>query len=548
MTPSNTKDKIRFYEWLAVPIFVMVSTCCLAIPINFHHFDVDEYHHLAVVRELMAHPFSPGNPHVVSQEPSRYFSPHLWILCVLGRLLDLAPEIVLGLAGTIATGLYLIAIYFIGLRLHPSKFAPLLFLLFCSFAWGAGTITYVGFYNLSSLPHSATYPASFSFALALLGYLLFLKVLEQNALPLWKIPCLIVFVAVLALSHPLTGLFGLGLIGCVIAFGPASSFLLRVKLLALWACGVGLATLWPLYSYVDLFLLSANDSNWEAGWFEGKPFWFGFFLLGSACIGFLSIPAYLRSREHRHIAIALLVLLAGFFYGWSTEHAIAHRLIPFIGIFLHMGMTTVVLETYPAYRRMAPIEQKTIKALVLTIALYLLLVPLFSILKKFELTNAPPYVLSGEESLPVNYLDLAKCLARSVADKDAVAIADEAIIFPVQAVGIKAASMPRPLPFVHDLKERQTAEAVFFAPESTPEERREAARKYGATIAVYSRETDPEVAAKIDALGPKEIFYRYLFMVRLNADREYRPQVTFWSETCKKIPLDAHRDENFEWK
>lgn len=548
MISSSEKDKPRFYEWLAVPIFVMVALCSLFTPISLHHEMTDYYHHLAVVHELMARPFSPGSPHVLSDEPSRYFSPHLWVLCLLGKLFLLSPETVLGLAGTAAIGLYLWGIYGIGKRLHPSPFAPLLLLAFCSFAWGFPFITFVSFHNLSSLVHNATYPSTFSLGLALLGYVLFLKVLEQNRLPLWKIPFLALFIATLALSHPLTGLFGLGLTGCVIAFGPASSFLLRVKLLAIWACGVGLATLWPLYSYVDLFLLSADDPDWEADWFKDAPFWLIFSILGPACVGFLAIPRYLRSREYRPLALSLIVLLSGFFYGWSIENSIAHRLIPFVAIFLHMGMTTMAFRLYPAYAELGKESKHIIKYGTLTVAMLLVMIQAMMVSLKFSLTYLNPYALYANEDLPVNYLNLAKCIKASIGKDDAVVMAFGRSVFPIQGTGTKAASMPLPLTFVHDLKDRQADEAVFFGLDTTREERLEIARKYGAAFAVYGRDLAPEIAEKIDALGPKEIFYRHMFMVRLDAEKERRPKTTFWSEDCKTIPLDAHRDENLEWK
>src|SRR5690606_20596782 len=70
---------------VALAVVVAISALHLFHPINIVSYDRDVWHHIAVLNALLDSPFHAGNPHIVSDVPSRSYMPWYVALAVLGR-------------------------------------------------------------------------------------------------------------------------------------------------------------------------------------------------------------------------------------------------------------------------------------------------------------------------------------------------------------------------------------------------------------------------------------------------------------------------------
>src|SRR5690606_42143615 len=72
----RSSDLKGIYIWLCVIYFAVIIGYYLFDPFGFEHPGRDTWHHLAVLKELMASPFHPSNPHIPTGEPSRRSEEH----------------------------------------------------------------------------------------------------------------------------------------------------------------------------------------------------------------------------------------------------------------------------------------------------------------------------------------------------------------------------------------------------------------------------------------------------------------------------------------
>jgi hypothetical protein len=216
----------------------------------------DFFEHAAVIRELAAHPLHPGHPQVPVAAPHPFYSPYAWLLGLATRISGASPLTVLAVAGIGNLGLLLVGLRrFVGLfapsgQEEAATFYSLVFLLLLwGSAWG-----FSGFFHLGVFGVVLPYPSTFAAGLSMATLRLHADTLRKpdgaaSWLPRAGVGAA---VSVVLLTHPLTFLFlvcGLGAV--TLAF--ARRIVHEVAILAgIGLAGVGLATLWPLYPFLDL--------------------------------------------------------------------------------------------------------------------------------------------------------------------------------------------------------------------------------------------------------------------------------------------------------
>ena len=145
MVQPNTRSYLQLPADKALRLFTWtVLVLCLPIlywsfienPVGEYFVSTDYWHHLATVRSLLANPFSPANPFVVSDDPTRTFTPEYVGLSLLGMIWRATPEGILALAASLATVLCILGTVLFCKSYFEDRNAILPFFVTTLFVWG----------------------------------------------------------------------------------------------------------------------------------------------------------------------------------------------------------------------------------------------------------------------------------------------------------------------------------------------------------------------------------------------------------------------------
>ena len=177
--------KLGLHQFSPGFCYILTSAALFAVWLGFYlfnplGFDIpgrDTWHHAAVLRELMDAPFAPSNPHIPTDEPSRYFTPVAVLAALVGRVAGVSAYQLFGYVGA-ATCVGLIAgCWVFARRYYSSPWAPLILLLTLLFAWGA-QVGHTGLHTYATILGSAAYPATIALVLGLFTWATALRGLE----------------------------------------------------------------------------------------------------------------------------------------------------------------------------------------------------------------------------------------------------------------------------------------------------------------------------------------------------------------------------------
>src|SRR6185503_11157076 len=150
------------FTFVAAVIVIAISWVHLFHPVNIVSYDRDVWHHTAVLNALLESPFHAGNPHVVSEVPSRSYMPWYVGLALLGRSLGLNAQQLLGISAALSMATLMIGIHLFSRAYFSHRWAPLVLLLIMFGTW-AGPINHTGFHTFSTMVFSASYPFAIVF-------------------------------------------------------------------------------------------------------------------------------------------------------------------------------------------------------------------------------------------------------------------------------------------------------------------------------------------------------------------------------------------------
>lgn len=225
--------------------------------------------YLAGLAELARDPWHPRHEAMpVSGAYSAAYTPFLLGLAGVARLTGSSPLQALRFAAVLNLLLYVLAVlsFFRAFSRSPRSLVPPVVFLLCSallrdrmFIWSSDT-------SAASLRFVAAYPSTFAWALALFALTLTKRLLEAESRHLLRAAGLALLIALLYLSHALTGSFVLVSVG---ALALSTGRLERPQLAVLLAFAGAflLALSWPYY---DLLGHRAYLSTEEHAPFAGK--------------------------------------------------------------------------------------------------------------------------------------------------------------------------------------------------------------------------------------------------------------------------------------
>lgn len=477
--------------------FVVVTALLLGPWLGFYLFDPfgydsplrDAWHHVAVLRELMAHPFAPSNPHIPTAEGSRYFTPINILAALVGRGLMLSPYKLFDCMGAAALVGLAGGCWSFGRRYFGSPWAPLLMLLSIMFAWGIST-SHAGFHNYATWVASAAYPSSIALVLGLFFWSLLLDALKRMSVLV--LVGLAVFSAVIFLTHQLSGAFMIAGAGTFTLFHPTAS--VRDKALCLAATGAGcLATLaWPYFSVFDV-LASTTDDRWLSAFPEQNKLSTA---MKAACIPLAGIIGFRNpsGKIRWELAVPAAVFVLAYALMETMGNPIAHRIPPAFILFCQLGIVWAILD-----RGEVLVGSRDRRGIMAAGAVLLIGAPIFVSV----VSRASEFEYREESG---STLELAEGIA-AVLPAHSVSFADDWIVYPLQSTGSRVVSIPRPEPAAPSLEARQAATDRFFDERTDQAERRKLIERWGATDVVFvpSRVT-PFLAGEFRTLGPSRTF------------------------------------------
>lgn len=477
-----------------------VSFVNLFDPINIYSYSRDVWHHMATLGALMDSPLDPANPHVVSDAPSRTFTPWFWLIAVLGKTLGLAPLKALGMSALLNMGLLAAGVWLFARAYFPHRWAPPLLLAVMLGAWTLN-FGWAGFYNFTTLVYSAGYPFATVLALGFFAWWAALKALAAARPGKW-LAVIGLAAAVSFATHQLQAGLTLGGIGVFALFRGEAAFRRRIEILAAAGLGLAASMLWPFYNPLALVRYAALPGWNTAEVWDNPSFYLA--MTGISALGVLGFYDWERRRPRFELVVGGLGLAFAFGGGQLLGVALSHRFFPFLMLFLHLGLTWLLLSR-GAFRG-AGLGRYLARVGhgVLAVAVGLL----FAYNMALGVTNHRVYkqfsrgeiTVEGKHREP-GILEAAREVV-AITGKDAVILGYQEAAYPPQALGVRVVSIPRPFPLTPDMAERQAAAFGFFQPQTTRREREAIIARYNATHILYRNwEVDPRAAGALAAFG-----------------------------------------------
>lgn len=118
----------------------------------------DSWIHLGTIAEVVARPLDPREPLTGEAVNFPYYSPWAMVLGWTARLTSVGPGVVLAVAGTISTVLFLLALYALVRRLTRHAWAPVIALLTLLLVHGTQQFFWSGFVSLNTFSVGSTWP------------------------------------------------------------------------------------------------------------------------------------------------------------------------------------------------------------------------------------------------------------------------------------------------------------------------------------------------------------------------------------------------------
>jgi hypothetical protein len=411
----------------------------------------DFWEHAAVVRELAARPFAPGNPVVRSDAPHQFYSPYSLALGLIARVSGAEPTRVLAAAGPANLALLLVGlIALVRACCRDGDRAAFYAILSVLVLWGRDPWQWSSFVHLGAIGTTMPYPSTFALGLMLLG--LAAHAGPSPSPPRWV--ALAVLGALIVITHPPTALpFFVGL--AAIELGrPVVTVRALGALTATVAAAVVLALLWPYYSVADLVGTYSADfaaRNWRLYQRIASRTW-PILLLAP-----LAFAVRLRRSWRDPLVLCACVLAGTYAYGWATRSWGLGRNISFFAIAVQVGAGELAARVERAVASRSVSLAGVVPVLALAAALVL-----------------PPFVGPTLSRCDPRRPDIVPDLAflREHVGPDDVVMADVANGWRVPAFAGKLVGSHRLSPWVLDHAARLADTRRFFAATTPTAERR----------------------------------------------------------------------------
>ncbi len=448
----------------------------------------DFWEHAAVLHALIASPFHPQNPHLLSTASSPRFGPQFLLTALITRVVHGDALFGMSLVTTLNAALLVIGIYWFFTSYFRERWAPVYAILVMITgwwdAWGFSNV-----YQLHVLSSVEGYPSATALGSCLCAFALCLRILRNRTPRLLEGGILVALWAVIVIVHPLTAVLGLAGMGLLTISERAADFRGRALIYGALVLGLLLAQVWPYFSVWQTVVggggqevASARPGHRLQEFYN----WGGIAnALGLALAAIAFLPYFLLKRERWFVGLGALSMLLPFVVNIYRELPLGHRFILLAVFFLHVGVVWLLLVLTPGTAQAAKFLDRPWRVW-LTRAIVLSGLAVF-LVHNIQLTKAEcfddPHVVRGQES---PYVRLARAVARGAKEGSVVAC-DAMLGWPIPAFGPKVMTLYHGNPLVLDEPQRALALRHFLGSPLSDADRNEIITRYGITHVLVTR-------------------------------------------------------------
>jgi hypothetical protein len=308
-----------------------VLTCAAALVLLPLPWQIDLGIHAATLQRWLRDSTPDVHPLIGVATQSPYYSPYMGAWTLVGHLFDLSVLRILRLAGLVNVVIMIGGLWYAVRGLTTRPWAPVLAVITCGVLWGVQTLSWSGFFSVTTVIYSMPFPSFFATAVGLWLWGIVLRCGRARRVGGGQAAVVAVLGAVIVLSHQFTAVGIAVLAGCAVLAPLLRSGWLpgdRVRYLIMWllsaVAAAVLCLLWPFYSITDLFG-SASGFDERSRYIYRAP-------LVDFCLLLLALPAVVVRARRRGpadpvvLAVAVVIVIA--VVGGLTDQFWLGRLIP----------------------------------------------------------------------------------------------------------------------------------------------------------------------------------------------------------------------------
>lgn len=457
--PTPGGSWVNRHRYAALSAVVLVLTVVQTLN---GQWSSDMWEHVAVVRELIARPFDPQHPQLLTDAPHPGFSPYSVVLGMVGNGLGVSALTVLSWAAVVNVGLLLAALGALVREVTGNARAAFWALLFVLLLWGVGPYRYSGFFGLNSIGFVAPYPSTFATAVAFATLLAAIRF--GRGAGWWCLAVVAVGAAVVLLVHPLTAPW----LGVALVLVAALHVRPLPRLVGFAASGLAalvLSIAWPYFSVLDLVRDSGDLEGLNQSMYSGvllKVF--------PLLLGLVAVVRRWRADHHDLLTAWLVGALALYALGAALDNTSLGRSLAFVVVLLAVALADWVgrLEATTDLRA-GPPEVRLAAAALGALLVLGVVTGRGGLVRMVPEPLLPSSVRESRELVRPN--ERFAFLRDHVGPTDVVLAATKADNRVVPAVAGRTVTLAAPRPFLDDLPERDRAQREVLDPD-TPEGRR----------------------------------------------------------------------------
>jgi len=508
------------FALLAAALVASVAWDAFVFRLVTHLPGSDYWEHTAVLRSLIADPWHPRHPLVVTDAGSPRFGPHFLLVALIARAVQFGPIDAMALASVLNAVLFVLGIFLFFRLYFQNRLASLYGLVVMFGTWLGDAPHFSNVYKLAVFYSVAGYPSSAALALTLLGLTLVVRLLRDERQRPGLLALSAAVWAYIYLTHPLTAMMSLTAAVLLAATEPGVPRQRRLWVAAMVPAGIVLAAFWPYYPALGMVMKGtaarvshriASSDNGELHRFYSASYLFqisGFALLAVPCFGYFVVV-----RRHLFLVLGTLAMLAVFVVSAFIDIPLGHRFVLLAMFFLQIGVVFLLLaltpreSPLPVWARRPPLR---VAAAVGTGALLVFLV----------VSNVQAAVARfGEFARASHPVRLSRRIGQ-IAGPDGVILGDAQTCWSVPTFGPRVVAPHHSNPLVPDTDERRLAVRLFYTYGMSDAERTRVIERYHVTHVLFTGHQSGPAERFSEQRG---ILYELPFGARLYALRPRTP-------------------------